>query len=250
MIPLNQTYHHEQTFREHPRVKELYNEYHAWAAVLGVAEVVNPITGQDKPNWAGRVYDHALTLAQVNFKDKVVCELGARLSVFPSYLTRYAKVVHASDGFIGFQDTGDRETWYAIWRQFASAPERLVCEVQDMRDLGYLDNFFDVVTSFSTIEHIHPDGDIAAAREMGRVCKPGGVVVIGTDMAAEYRTRTPSSKYDELAIFERIVEPSGCVMREPCDFSLDGADMMHVNLPDREPFTACLFVLDKPEVPA
>ena len=75
-IPLNQTYQSEQTFIDYPQLKELKTEYEKFCLE------------ESKWHKYGRSYDCALSLLQLDFKDKIVCELGARDSIFPSYLTR------------------------------------------------------------------------------------------------------------------------------------------------------------------
>jgi SAM-dependent methyltransferase len=65
---------------------------------------------------------------------------------------------------------------------FADSPQnrlpgvRFVCA--DATDLPFDDASFDLVTMFDVIEHI-PD-DLAAAREVRRVLRPGGVVLVTT----------------------------------------------------------------------
>ncbi len=43
-------------------------------------------------------------------------------------------------------------------------------------ELPFADNTFDLVTAFDVIEHV--EDDLQAVREMKRVCKPGGLVVV------------------------------------------------------------------------
>lgn len=50
-------------------------------------------------------------------------------------------------------------------------------EVQDIRKLPYSDNYFDVVLSFSTIDHVRNGRDLVQ-KEVNRVLKPGGFYII------------------------------------------------------------------------
>lgn len=49
--------------------------------------------------------------------------------------------------------------------------------------LPYLDAQFDTVCCISTLEHLRPEEAGAAARELLRVCKPGGRMVLTADLA-------------------------------------------------------------------
>ena len=61
-------------------------------------------------------------------------------------------------------------------------PRRLVVQHMDGTNLRFEDNTFDFIFSCSSIEHFgRPDDIIRAAREMGRVLKPGGIIAISTE---------------------------------------------------------------------
>lgn len=49
--------------------------------------------------------------------------------------------------------------------------------------LPFLDSQFDTVFCISTLEHLEPTDRAAAARELLRVCKPGGRLVLTADLA-------------------------------------------------------------------
>lgn len=229
-IPLNQAYHIRRTRQEHPTVDRLCTEYQNWVIKT--------------KGWhtSGRWYDCALILAQIDFTGLAVCEVGARGSFLMSYLTQFVKSAHVSDNFVGW-DMGDYSEWCKIWKDLAPNPERLSCSVEDARRLNHPDGVFDVVISLSAIEHILGNGDIEAAREMGRVCRPGGKVVIGTEFGAEHGGRPGSVIYDKVTLRERLIEPSGCRLLGPFYFEFDTADKREKS--DVQ-FTSCLFILEKP----
>lgn len=231
-VALNQSFRMAQTRAEHPQVDRLCDQYRKWAT-----------EDRGRPS-AGRWYDCALILAQVDFTDLSVCELGARGSFLMPYITPVIYAAAVSDNFVGW-GLGGLDTWQDTWRRMAELPDRLSCEFQDMRDLSYPSEHFDVVISLSAIEHIRGDGDIVAAREMARVCRPGGKVIIGTEIGYELGGRPGSRIYDEAALFERLIVPSRCKLVEPYDFSLEGADLSQK--PHKPPFTSCLFIMEKPE---
>jgi SAM-dependent methyltransferase len=213
-IPLNQTYRVEKTLLDYPEIKEKKEEYERYC----LEEV--------KWHKYGRSYDCAVSLSVVDFKDKVVCELGARDSIFSSYITKFVETVFASDTFQGWGDLGNLGFWNLLWKRFAHKCGRHVTEFQDMRNLTYEDNSMDIVVSFSAIEHIPHNGDMLAAAEMARVCKPGGVIIIGTDMCREHQWNAGGYFYDQESFQKRIIDPLGDVeFIGERDFNFESSDI-------------------------
>lgn len=66
-------------------------------------------------------------------------------------------------------------------------PGRVHSEVQDGRALPYDDGSFDAAYSVSVLEHIPDNGDSLAIRELIRVVRPGGVVVVTVPFDRRYR---------------------------------------------------------------
>jgi SAM-dependent methyltransferase len=88
-------------------------------------------------------------------------------------------------------------------------PRRLVVQHMDALDLRYEDGSFDGVFSSSSIEHFGgPEAIRAAAREMARVLRPGGIATIAT----EFRLDGPPPGlpgvhlFDERDLHELIVD--------------------------------------------
>lgn len=105
-------------------------------------------------------------------------------------------------------------------------PGRISGEVQDGRSLSYADNSFDAAFSVSVLEHIPDHGDSDAIRELVRVVRPGGMVVITTPFDSKYReTFVDGDVYERKAngsepvfferhhdwqtLHERLIIPSG-----------------------------------------
>ena len=87
-------------------------------------------------------------------------------------------------------------------------------EIQDARNLLYSDNCFDQISAISTLEHIPNDGDFIAIKEMSRVLKRGGIMVITVPYGSfEYERQQHVSYfqrvYDEESVYKRLIEPSG-----------------------------------------
>jgi SAM-dependent methyltransferase len=66
-------------------------------------------------------------------------------------------------------------------------PGRVHSEVQDGRALTYADASFDAAFSISVLEHIPGNGDSLAIRELLRVVRPGGLVVVTVPFDRRYR---------------------------------------------------------------
>jgi SAM-dependent methyltransferase len=87
----------------------------------------------------------------------------------------------------------------------------------DAGRLPFRDASFDRVFVVSTIEHMPGEGDSVAAREIGRVLRPGGLAVISVPVGWAGMRETASSadsefferQYDLHAVRYRLVKPSG-----------------------------------------
>jgi len=99
------------------------------------------------------------------------------------------------------------------------APERLIVQHMDGRALRYPDGHFDAVFSSSSLEHFGSRADIQqAAREIGRVLRPGGVATIATEfqIGGEGRGGWPGVVvFDEAALRRDVIDPSGLALLEP-----------------------------------
>lgn len=219
MIPLNQQYQIKRTLADRADVAANMKAIKSWVLERGGWE-----RGGRKPN-LGRSYDDALALTAIDFADADVLELGGRASFLGAYVTRWARSVHVTDLFGDpFQDWGDLAQWRELWRTAAPEPDRLTVGAADMADLSAFDaGEYDIVLCKSTIEHLPGDDDVASMREMARVLRPGGLLLLTTDTAETFR-RCRGHYYDEAALYERLIEPSGCDMYGPADLSWENAD--------------------------
>lgn len=75
----------------------------------------------------------------------------------------------------------------ARWRRLTDGRRRLCFEVADGRALPFADAHFDGAYSISVLEHVADQGDAGALRELARVVRPGGRVVITVPYADCYR---------------------------------------------------------------
>lgn len=113
---------------------------------------------------------HGLNL--IEWRDKKVCDLGSELSSMPWYLASLGASVTLIESDPQYE---------AIWKsirenRFTNVHWRINKDEQ----LPFEDSSFDVVTSFSVIEH--QQNKILAVNEIARVLKPGGVFALSFDI--------------------------------------------------------------------
>jgi SAM-dependent methyltransferase len=127
-------------------------------------------------------------------------------------------------------------------------PEHLEVHKMDGRRLAFEDSSFDAVFTISSIEHFGPPDDIAsAAREIGRVLRPGGHAAIVTeymlrrhplnaapvDLAVRVATRgrhrgratlrrraALGDVFTPRELERRVIRPSGLTMMQPLQTSV------------------------------
>jgi SAM-dependent methyltransferase len=73
------------------------------------------------------------------------------------------------------------------WRKLTAGEPRLALQVGDGRSLPFAEASFDHAYSVSVLEHIPEPGDEEALRELARVVRPGGRVVVTLPHARTYR---------------------------------------------------------------
>lgn len=110
-----------------------------------------------------------------------------------------------------------------LWKSIrAKAKARAVFSVQDARALDYSACHFDIVYAMSVIEHVAGEmGDSLALRELERVLRPGGLLLLSLPMSSAYveqqrvgfegAARTTADK--KLYFFQRIYDPDAVKQR-------------------------------------
>jgi SAM-dependent methyltransferase len=156
--------------------------------------------------------------------ESMILGVGAGTESTLFYLTRFAKLLFATDLYLQNNDWSPFAPARMLWEPEAFAPfeydhRRLVVQNMDGRFLDYPDNFFDGIFSSGSIEHFGGPQDAAyCAFEMGRVLKPGGILTLSTELCVA--GPSPSlhipglSLFSPLEIQKYIVEASGL---EPVD---------------------------------
>lgn len=119
------------------------------------------------------------------------------------------------------------------WKQIREALGRsggLKLEVADGRKLQYKNKFFDKAFTISVVEHIPGEGDSLCMKELARVLRPGGKVVLTTPLSRNYQELWVkrnvygkkfagkkiflSRQYDKKSLFKRLIAPSGLKLKK------------------------------------
>lgn len=186
VTPLHQTYQTARTLATHESVKQRYEALQKHARDHGLVRRDGRLYG--------RLYDYAVLFELAgDLTGKSVGEFGARDGFFGSYATRDASSVYVSDYFEEWGKgtdscLGQFDMWKALWEQGSFAPEKLTSGTEDLMGLSPADASYDITACISVIEHVFTqgpedrDGDVRAMRELVRVTKPGGLLLISTDM--------------------------------------------------------------------
>jgi SAM-dependent methyltransferase len=147
------------------------------------------------------------------------------------YLANVIRKVVATDIY-GHGDFAPAEAPAAMLEhpeQFAPFPyrrEHLVVEYMDALDLKFPAESFDIVFSLSSVEHF--GGHAASGRAvqgMARALKPGGVLVLTTEVILNGMSHREFFLPDEL--LEYLVWPSGLKLADEIDFSITQALLDH-----------------------
>jgi SAM-dependent methyltransferase len=198
--------------------------------------------------------------------DAEILDVGAGSEEILFWLANRARRVVAVDIY-GRGAFGEREAAASMLEDPARhAPypypaERLQVRDMDARALDFPDESFDAAVSFSSIEHFGSPGDIArAAREIGRVLRPGGHAFLVTEVFVRHHPldRAPALFAIRLATLgrrcrearprhrgigdvftprelrSRVLEPSGLQLMQPLDLVIgaDSAANIHSIEPD------------------
>jgi ubiquinone/menaquinone biosynthesis C-methylase UbiE len=87
---------------------------------------------------------------------------------------------------------------------------------EDVRQLTFADNSFDITYSMSVLEHVEGDGsDVRGMSELIRVTKPGGMILVTVPFGTSYveqrrhgiQTAAVRTSKDQLHFFQRIYTP-------------------------------------------
>jgi SAM-dependent methyltransferase len=151
-----------------------------------------------------------------------VISIGAGHERVLYWLANHARRVVATDRYEGvWQDIQGREGDPNVLRNpeaYAPFPYRrdhLVFMRMDGRHLAFASGTFDIAYSLSSIEHFGGmAGAVATLREMARVLKPGGVLVLATEYVLHGPRHEETFQPHEIAM---LIDQPGLELVEPID---------------------------------
>jgi SAM-dependent methyltransferase len=169
--------------------------------------------------------------------DALILGVGAAKEPTIYHLSNEVKFVFATDLYL---DMGDWAGWAG--KDFLINPakyapngmtfnaQRIIPQHVDMTRIPYPDNTFDGVFSSGSIEHVGTNGApnyeaiAQAAKEIGRVVKPGGIISLSTEwkLAGEGWGWANVVLFTKETLMKYIVEPSGCELVDEPDWTWDG----------------------------
>jgi SAM-dependent methyltransferase len=203
----------------------------------------------------GRMSEQTEALAVGAGDERIVFWLANRLGRV------VATDIYGSGDFAGREARASMLDDPAAHAPFPYREDRLEVRWMDARRLEFPDESFDVVFSLSSFEHFGgPDDVAAAARELGRVLRPGGHAFIATECFVErhwsnaapvdfaVRLATFGGKRGRAGLRRRavvvevftprelnrlIVGQSGLELMQPLDLALPGSSRVNVTRTDR-----------------
>lgn len=166
------------------------------------------------------------------------------------WLANHVGEVVATDLYEGYWvDEGSREGDPEVldnpakYAPFEYREDHLRFLRMDGRDLEFADDSFDVVFSLSSIEHFGGnEGAAAAMAEMGRVCRPDGIVAIATELILNDSVHPEFFTLGELR--EHVVAASAMKLIQRPEFLVPSYALAHPCTMPEEAFRAPHIVLD------
>ena len=142
-----------------------------------------------------------------------VLDLGCGCSLFPLYCaTRHPDIDYTT-----LDIDPHAVEWQERMKSRLGSPPNLTLLQGDSTAIELESDSFDRVVNLGSIEHIPEQGDLMTAAEMGRVCKPGGLLVYSIPYSYEGCEQETTDhwegferRYDDRMLEERIIQPSGC----------------------------------------
>lgn len=158
--------------------KSLTSDDFAGRVVFGFDQTIMRILPLVGSSSSERSVEYDWVLENLPFTKGKILDIGSGASYFPSKLL-----------YRGF------EVYSLEFQGPMVQKSRIIFKQGDTRDTGFDKEFFDVITLVSTLEHIglgfyddpvYPEGDFKAIKEVRRILKSGGVLILTTPFSSRY----------------------------------------------------------------
>jgi 2-polyprenyl-3-methyl-5-hydroxy-6-metoxy-1,4-benzoquinol methylase len=152
--------------------------------------------------WPIRRLEYSYVLAEVGpiAHSHRTLDAGCGIAPLAHYIAAQGADAHAVDGDAALIEILDREAEAVYGGQ-------VQYDKADITALAFPDNRFDIVTCVSVLEHLPRGADVAAVREMLRVLKPSGSLVITVDIVADDWRPEFAKPPNRPGIIRRITSP-------------------------------------------
>jgi len=125
-------------------------------------------------------------------KDERILDIGCGESILPSYISKnYQCIITATD----ILDVEKIQREFFKKTRGIRQKGKFEFKIEDSTNLSFSDETFDSVYAVSSIEHIPNDGDSMAFKEMLRVVKPGGKIVVTVPFSNKYLEQKTADHY-------------------------------------------------------
>jgi len=135
------------------------------------------------PHTTSRCFEYPFSL--INLSERKIerlLDVGPSFEFF-TYLSRKAKSVYGLDPNPRILNTLEK-----FKNKYRIKNDEISFIQGDITNAPFSDNYFDIITAISTIEHIPGKGDSLAMKEMARILKVGGKIII----SVPYKTKFES----------------------------------------------------------
>jgi len=125
-------------------------------------------------------------------KDERILDMGCGESILPSFISKnYQCNITATD----ILDVKNIQGEFFKKTRSIVREGKFEFKIEDATNLSFSDETFDSVYAVSSIEHIPNDGDSKAFKEMLRVAKPGGKIVVTVPFSNKFLEQKTADHY-------------------------------------------------------
>jgi SAM-dependent methyltransferase len=175
----------------------------------------------------------------------MVLDTGAYNTYFCVFLKDYVKKIYSTDSFYWAERNHVKELNLPLPGQWMDKingiePAKLAAREEDLTNLSFENDKFDKIFCISVIEHVKDD--LVGMKEMFRVLRPGGILLLTTEV--NKRLNKPYSEVDKsyyrVYSYEQIID-----LIKRVGFKLVGEDRVMETMNRDSEFNQVLFVLTK-----